>query len=342
MDSKIKIKIGWSKPITFKKYGGVVYENQLRKILAEKADLDLVDIRTGNFKNKYLKALTFLFNLFKLKGEKDLWIRDFYTTVALSLRRTKGKNLVIIHHLDFSGFPLIAKPFLNLLKIFFFYPNLRKTDVIVVVSEYWKNYLVKKGYQDIYKIYNSFDLSDFYISDKEVLEFKNKHNLVDKPIIYLGNCQKAKGVKKSLKALDGINAYLVTSGEPKVKINALNLNLEDRDYLKLLKSCSVVVAMSEFEEGWCRTAHEAMLLKTPVIGSGLGGMQELLVGGKQIVCRDFKDLKTKVQDLLNHPYLRDEMGEYGYNFAKEFTLERFEREWLNLIEEILNKNNQIR
>jgi len=101
----------------------------------------------------------------------------------------------------------------------------------------------------------------------------------------------------------------------------------------------MVIAMSKFKEGWCRTAHEAMLLKTPVIGSGLGGMQELLIGGKQIVCKDFKDLKTKVQDLLGNPRLREKMGQDGYNFAKEFTLERFEREWLNLIEEILNKNN---
>ena len=168
---------------------------------------------------------------------------------------------------------------------------------------------------------------------------KKEHRLQGKPIIYLGNCQKAKGVKESFKALKDLDVHFVTSGERRIKIPALNLNLSHRNYLTLLKSSSMVIAMSKFKEGWCRTAHEAMLLKTPVIGSGLGGMQELLVGGKQIVCRDFKDLKTKVQDLLGNPRLREKMGQDGYNFAKEFTLERFEREWLNLIEEILNKNN---
>ena len=93
--------------------------------------------------------------------------------------------------------------------------------------------------------------------------------------------------------------------------------------------------MSKFKEGWCRTAHEAMLLKTPVIGSGLGGMRELLKGGGQIICKDFKNLKGKVEYLLSHPDTRKKTGEDGYSFAKKFTLEKFEKEWLNLIQEIL-------
>jgi len=96
----------------------------------------------------------------------------------------------------------------------------------------------------------------------------------------------------------------------------------------------MVIAMSKFKEGWCRTAHEAMLLKTPVIGSGLGGMQELLEGGKQIVCKDFKNLKEKAEYLLKHTEIKNEIGQNGYYFARKFTSERFESEWLNLINDI--------
>ena len=88
--------------------------------------------------------------------------------------------------------------------------------------------------------------------------------------------------------------------------------------------------MSKFKEGWNRTAHEAMLCKTPVIGSGLGGMRELLEGGGQIICEDFGDLKERVCYVLEHP----ELGEAGYGFAKQFTVKRFEEEWLNLIERV--------
>ena len=105
--------------------------------------------------------------------------------------------------------------------------------------------------------------------------------------------------------------------------------------LALLKASLVVVTMSKIKEGWSITTHEAMLLKTPVIGSGLGGMKELLEGGGQIICQEFKNLKEKVEYLLEHPEIRERMGENGYNFAKNFTKERFEKNWLNLINIIL-------
>jgi len=96
----------------------------------------------------------------------------------------------------------------------------------------------------------------------------------------------------------------------------------------------LVVTMSKFKEGWCRTAHEAMLCKTPVIGSGLGGMKELLEGGKQIVCPDFNSLREKVEYLLNNPGVRKKIGEDGFNFAKNFTFEKFKKDWIDLIKKL--------
>ena len=93
--------------------------------------------------------------------------------------------------------------------------------------------------------------------------------------------------------------------------------------------------MSKFKEGWCRTAHEAMLFKTPVIGSGVGGMRELLKGGNQIICKDFNELKEEVKILLENLEERAKMGERGYNFVKDFTLERFNKEWRDTIKKIL-------
>jgi glycosyltransferase involved in cell wall biosynthesis len=326
--------IGWIE-ISKKKYGGIVYNDEARKILSKNFDLDLLVCESKYFKKiKYLRIPESLFYLLRLNGEKDLWIRDFYSIVTLRPKKTKGKNLLIIHHLDFSGFPLIARPFLNSLKFFLFFRNLKKADAILTVSEYWKQYFLQKGYKNVYKIYNSFDQSNFNVSNEEVLNFKKKHGLQDKPIVYLGNCQKAKGVIESFNALKDLDVHFVTSGERKVKIPALNLNLNDRDYLILLKASSIVIAMSMFKEGWCRTAHESMLSKTPVIGSGLGGMRELLEDGRQIICTNFRGLKKEVQNLLEDSFLRKKIGEDGYNFAKNFTPEKFEQDWLNLIDNI--------
>ena len=88
--------------------------------------------------------------------------------------------------------------------------------------------------------------------------------------------------------------------------------------------------MSLFKEGWNRTAHEAMLCKTAVIGSGSGGMEELLQGGNQIVCKDFSKLKEYVIKTLKNPKL----GEDAYNYAKEFSVAKFNNELKKIIESL--------
>lgn len=327
--------IGWIE-INKKKYGGIVYNDKARDILSQEFDLDLIDLEAKYFKKvRYLKIPESLFYLFKLREKRDLWIRDFYSTVAFFPNKTKGKSIAVIFHIDFFGFPLLSIPFLALLEKLFFYHNLKKMDAIVTISEYWKNHFLEKGYPNVYKIYCGFDLNKFNISEREILDFKKKYKLEGKPIVYLGNCQKAKGVVDSYNVLQSLDVYFVTSGRRQAKIPALNLNLEYREYLKLLKASSVVITMSKFKEGWCMTTHEAMLSKTPVIGSGLGGMRELLERGGQIVCTDFKNLRRRVEYLLNHPEIREKIGEAGFNFAKDFTLARFQKNWLDLINKIL-------
>lgn len=327
-------KINWVQ-IRSKPYGGNVYREEVKKILEQKFDLTTNSIEAEYIRWRYLKPLEWFLRLSNLKGKADLWIRDdFLSLITLSLDRTKGRTLFLSHHVDFSVFPVFTRPvFIILEKIF--YRVLKKTDAIVTVSDYWEKHFLKRGYNRVYKIYNGFGLSLFDIFQEETSEFKKKYKLEEKPIIYIGNCQKAKGVVESYRALKDLDVYLITSGRPQVKIPAINLEIEYREYLKLLKASSVVVTMSKFNEGWCRTAHEAMLLKTPVIGSGLGGMKELLEGGKQIVCPDFNELREKVEYLLSHPEIRIKMGEDGYNFAKNFTSERFRNDWLVLINRLL-------
>ena len=307
---------------TNKFYGGKAYE---RKAL---------DILKTNFQIDFISAKKNFWKLFKIsrKTDYDIAIRDLDS--ALFLNKKPTKNIVIVHHLDNSYSSPAAKFFYFIFQKRIF-SNLKKCDAIITVSKYWKDFFEKLGFRNVYLIYNAFNLNDFNFTYKEIEEFKKKYNLTGKPIIYSGNCQKAKGVVESYEILKDLGVHLVTSGEPMVKTPARNLEIPHREYLKLLKASSVVLTMSKFKEGWCRTAHEAMLLKTPVIGSGRGGMKELLEGGKQIICEDFNFLRERVEYLLNHPEIRERMGEDGYNFAKDFNLERFKKDWQELINKVI-------
>lgn len=324
--------------IFLKRYGGVAYRQQVIKTLAENFAVEPVNLQARIFAgNRYLKIPESLCYLLRLKGRKDLWIRDFYSTVALQKKNTPGKHAALIFHVDFSGFPLVARlPFI-LMEKFFFYRQLNKMDAIITISEYWRRHFSGKGYRNVHKIYCGFNVEEFQFSPEEIDAFKKKHNLIGKPIIYIGNCQKAKGALDVYRALRDLDVFLVSSGKRELDIPVLNLDAERREYLLLLKASSVALAMSRFKEGWCMTAHEAMLCKTPVIGSGLGGMRELLEGGRQIICRK-DEILDKTAYLLDQEEEARKMGEDGYHFAKEFTMEKFKLAWIRSIQDIINHN----
>ena len=75
--------------------------------------------------------------------------------------------------------------------------------------------------------------------------------------------------------------------------------------------------MSKFLEGWNRTAHEAMLCRTPVIGSGTGGMRELLLGGQQIICEDIKTLPEIVDYAIKNAFALGEIQLLQYVYDRE-------------------------
>ena len=321
--------IGWIEVLK-KTYGETLYTDMAKSILSKRHDLEAINVGLDTFK-KYLYP-KILYRLCRLKGRKTIWIRNFDSTLTMPYDRTEGKQIALIFHIDFSSQPSYLKPFGWALERIF-YRHLKGVDAIVTISKYWQNHFLEKGYPRVYLIYNGFDMDPFHLEEGDLLKFKETFRLGGKPILYLGNCQRVKGVVEAYDQLKDLDVHLVTSGRKEVDIPTLNLNLSYRDYLLLLKASSAVLTMSKFKEGWNRTAHEAMLCKTPVIGSGLGGMRELLEGGGQIICEGFDDLKEKVCDALEHP----ERGEAGHAFASQFTVKRFEEQWLNLIERVHEK-----
>ena len=323
------MEIGWVEVLK-KMYGETAYAGVVQSALSKHHHLETVNVGLDRFQ-KYLYPKV-LYRLCRLSGDKDLWIRNFDSVITMPYDGTKGKNIAFICHIDYSLQPAYLKPIWIVLENAF-YRHLKKVDAIITISRYWQDHFLEKGYSPVYLIYNGFDLDQFRFKDEEVLEFRRKFLLEDKPIVYMGNCQRIKGVVEVYEQLKELNVHLVTSGRKEVDIPALNLSLDYRDYLLLLRASSVVITMSKFMEGWNRTAHEAMLCRTPVIGSGFGGMRELLEGGNQILCENFDELKDRVLFALDHP----EMGEAGYTFARQFTVQKLAEEWLRVIERVNGK-----
>lgn len=242
---------------------------------------------------------------------------------------SKTHNVAMIHHIDShaeTGGP----------KHKWFYNRLFKTiktfDTVVTVSNYWKEYLEQKGCRNVKVIYNAFDPKAYEFSEKEKSDFRNAHNFsTEKPLIYIGNAAPGKGVYEVYNALKNCGYQLVMTGgtNKAADLPVKFLSLDAAEYRKLIASCDLVLTMSSMMEGWNRIAHEAMLSKVPVIGTGSGGMKELLEGGKQTITTDFSSLPDLVKQCLEN---RNQLSEDGYSYVSKFDLAYFRNEWLTIFQ----------
>jgi glycosyltransferase involved in cell wall biosynthesis len=154
--------------------------------------------------------------------------------------------------------------------------------------------------------------------------------------VYIGNASRAKGVEEVYRALKDSPYTLFMTGHTRdTAIPVPCFNLERRDYLCMLKASSVVLTMSVMLEGWNRVAHEAMLCGTPVVGSGSGGMRELLVSGGQAIYPGGPGLAEVTAAVINR---RAELGPRGYEYVRHLDLPYFTRAWVQLAEDLLGVN----
>jgi hypothetical protein len=89
------MNIGWIE-ISIKQYGGNLYNQLARNALAGEHGVELVSCEAKFFRRfRPFKLLESLVRLLRLKGNKDVWVRDFYSVLTMPLDRTKGANFGI-------------------------------------------------------------------------------------------------------------------------------------------------------------------------------------------------------------------------------------------------------
>lgn len=275
-------------------------------------------------KNLYYSIISFLWQLislkfFSLRGH----ILTFQTIFFANLFK---KNILIIHHIDINYKSRLLRLYYNSC-FYYLRCNKNRFSQIIVVSEYWKNYLENLGLTNIKVIYNSFNIEEYKNIKFNQDIFKEKHGFTSyKPILYIGTLKANKGFDKVQKILENYNYQLCVTSSNEIKIEGLIcLNLNKRDYIKLLFISDIVIAMSEFLEGWNRTIHEAILCNKKVIGSGSGGMKELLIMEDRLICEDIQDLPQLIE-----LYLR-KGNETHPKVLQKFNLDYFKNEWSKVL-----------
>jgi len=236
--------------------------------------------------------------------------------------------VAMVHHLDYARLRSTPRHRIYAARLL---RRLRRADAVVTVSAFWKAELERVGCRRVHVVHNAFDPAEFEFEPGEVAAFRRAYGLPeDRPLVYVGNAIRVKGVEEVYEALKGEGYALVMTGRHRdTDVPVRWLRLPRRDYLRLLAACDVVVCMSRLLEGWNRVAHEAMLCGTPVVGSGVAGMGELLAGGGQMVLKDAASLPEAVRAALAQ---REALGRAGRRFAEQFDTASFACAWVALIE----------
>lgn len=238
-------------------------------------------------------------------------------------------SIIILHHVDATGCSWRVALHQHIAS-WLLHRVVSRTNTVVVVAKYWEEFVRSAGFLSVRVIYNAFDAQRYEkVSEEEVKDFLTKYSLGRKGIVYIGNPQPGKGYSQVLDALGDCGYQLISTGLGKpVLERAKHLQLTHREFVTLLHLSECVVTFSQFKEGWCRVAHEAMLCATPVVGSGSGGMRELLSDGGQLIANSKEQLPALVEKAILESKAQ---GSRGRSYAMQFDYDRFERAWKDVI-----------
>lgn len=223
-------------------------------------------------------------------------------------------------------------------------------DAFIVPSRFMQKKLIDSGYSasKITHIYNFLNLEDYCASYRK-----------DDYILYFGRLSAEKGLSLLLEAMEyNRNRKLVIAGagelEQSLKAKAIEKGLnvdfcgfKSGDELKeLVKKARVVVAPSIWYENNPMVVLESFALGTPVIGSDVGGIPELIrdgVNGFLFRNGDSKDLADKIRIMFEcENSTLEQMGKSARQFVEEhFCRERHYESLFKLYQQLMRNHDQI-
>jgi|LSQX01.2.fsa_nt_gb glycosyltransferase involved in cell wall biosynthesis len=222
---------------------------------------------------------------------------------------------------------------------------------VIVVSNALKNYAVdylKVDERKIKVIYNG-------ISDKFTKIIKERKTsvcigMVSRFAIYKGHFIFLEAIKQVIdKSSLDINVLIVGTGnssyksklEEWIKNNGVQniVRIVREDSVEALKKIDILVVPSFIPEGFGRTVVEAQLSRTPVIGTNIGALPELIEDGKTGFLVDPKNsqqISEKIEYIIKNPDIREEIIENALNNALEnFTLSKMVEKTIQVYQELL-------
>lgn len=276
----------------------------------------------------------------------------FFATNAVPLFH-RGKMVLTVHDLGFMRNPGLYHPLARIYHRVSHYLGIKQATKILVPSEATKKdvlHYFPESQDKIKVVYLGFDEQQFHvITDQEKEDIRQKFDLPEKYLLYIGRLETKKNIQNLLRAYKLSNQQwpLVLAGsfgrhgqeeintlinDPSIKdkIHVLGY-VNQRDYIKLIGAAGAFVFPSKFE-GFGIPLLEAMASATPIICSDLPVLHE--VAGECAIYFDpdnTRDIAEKINNIVNNPEARAQLAQAGLARVKKFSWAKCARETLDYI-----------
>ncbi len=293
------------------------------------------------------------FELFKTVPQCDVFWSPHYNVPLLPIKAKK--RLVTIHdvfHLAFLDTlslkqKLYAKLLIN--------QAVNRSNKILTVSNFSKNEIVKytKTTKQIDVIYNAINFDKFKVTkeEKTLYETKEKYNLPESFILFVGNVKPHKNIKNLLLAIKTLDINLVVVGKKDgfitgdenileiIEENSLQKRVfftgyvQDED-IPLLYNLAKLFVFPSFYEGFGIPPIEAQACGCPVVCSNVASLPEVGEKDSVIYCNPYNvsDIKEKIELVLDNDNLREKLIKKGFENIKRFSWEASAKKIVKTIE----------
>ena len=230
--------------------------------------------------------------------------------------------------------------------------GIHNADLVVAVSNFTKNRIVKRYLVDpnkVFVVHNAVDFKDYNINEN--FEIKK----TDKVVLFLGRITLQKGpdyfveaAKLVSQVMPNVKFVVVGSGDMEAqilkRIAQLRLSsrflfagfLRGRDVDRAYKMADVYV-MPSVSEPFGITPLEAMRNGTPVIISKQSGVSEVINHCLKVDFWDVQELANKIIAVLKYKALNDTLKKHGSLEVQNFTWNRPAKKIISLYKMLLER-----
>lgn len=329
--------------------GGIAQHVQGLTKFLEKHDHDVEIISSENtftIPIKGLKNPSFMISSFlkaRLKKDQDI-VHAHNIPSALAMKNTAGKKVLSLHGIFSQQVnQLHGKATGNISKKYE-KDALKWANAITVISKEALDYYSKLGY-NVFQVPNAIDITSLEI---------NADKRYPKQIIFAGRLSREKGIDSLIsiaqKLSDEIHLIILGAGPEEQKIKDLTKTHKNihflgyqnkKDTISLIRGSDILIQPS-LQEGISSTLLEAMVCKTAIIASNVGGNKELIengINGMLVEPQEIQSFVKQITNLLNNDQLRESLVNQASKNVNKYDWNHVGNLYLNIYKSILNQSN---